>query len=66
MSTMAIKMNNNVSFIDYEKSPFMQEYFNSRMKMWHPYADIVINISNDNSSNNLDILIQAINYVENQ
>ena len=65
MSTRAVKMNNNISFINDEKSPFMQEYYNSRMKMWNPYADIPI-INDNNIQNNLDILIKAIEFVETQ
>ncbi len=53
---------NNPNF--YETSPFMVEYYNKRMKMWHPYADI-INNEQDISNNNMDVLIKAIKYVEN-
>ena len=53
---------NNSKF--YKTSPFMLEYYNKRMKMWHPYADIIGNEKNTASS--LDVLIKAIDYVENQ
>jgi hypothetical protein len=65
MSTKCIGMHyNTVSYIDIEPSPFMTEYYNKRMKLWNPYAGIIIN-ENDESKN-IDLLIRAIKYVENQ
>jgi hypothetical protein len=64
MSTKCISMKNNiVSYINHDTSPFMIEYYNKRMKLWNPYADIIIN---NDSSANLDMLVKAINYIENQ
>jgi hypothetical protein len=66
MSTSYIGINNNnISYINYinnESSPFMIEYYNKRMKMWHPYADIPF--EDIYNPTNLDILIKAIEYVE--
>ena len=65
MSTSCIDINNNISYINYinESSPFMIEYYNKRMKLWTPYADIPL--ENDTpTQNNLDILIKAIDYIE--
>ena len=61
MSTKCISMKNNI--VSYDTSPFMIEYYNKRMKLWNPYADIIIN---NDSSANLDMLIKAIKYIENQ
>ncbi len=54
MSTICSEINNIK-----ETCPFMTEYYNKRMKIWHPYADIPFNTSN------LDVLIKAIEYIEN-
>jgi hypothetical protein len=40
-------------------SLFIQTY-NTRMKLWHPYSDILTKVA----ENNLSILISAIEYVE--
>ena len=73
MSTKCIGINNNVSYINYinnDSSPFMIEYYNKRMKLWNPYADIHINnnidVNYNTTSTNLDMLIKAIEYIENQ
>jgi hypothetical protein len=74
MSKKSIGMtNNDISYINYisnDSSPFMIEYYNKRMKMWHPYADIILNnntdVSSYDNSSNLYMLIKAIQYVENQ
>ena len=67
MSIKYIGMENNtisyINYINHDLSPFMIEYYNKRMKLWNPYADIIIN---DDTSKNLDILIKAIEYIENQ
>ncbi len=67
MSSKYIGMKNNtvssINYINNDSSPFMTKYYNKRMKLWNPYADIIIN---DDTSTNLDLLIKAIKYVENQ
>ncbi len=71
MCDINIIMSNNISMtyninniaISNETSPFMIEYYSKRMKMWHPYADIPLN---DDMSNNIDILIKAIEHIENK
>ncbi len=69
MSDVYIDMNNNMKSnnLNYELSQFMIEYQNKRMKMWNPYADIK-NYNEDIKKTNskFEILLMAIEYVENQ
>lgn len=61
MPKSLIDANNN------ETSAFMTEYQNKRMKMWHPYADIIADkFDNHMMTPSMAILLQAIEFVENK
>jgi hypothetical protein len=68
MSSTNISIDNNFNYYFEENSEFTFKYYSKRMKLWHPYADIMEPMYDDKnitSSSNLDMLLKAIDFVEN-